>query len=171
MTRALTKAPVVTPPEEARMERFAHLVVFGEDGDGGGLSVSAAARKLGLDAKTGKRWWASKPVQDYVRSALDALRQGTEAKLGREVDLALQTLHNAMVSPEYKRHQVDAAKAVLSYHLRSRGSEEPSVALQVVVNTSGPADAAEAQRLRFERKAKSLSLPSNVADGEYSELE
>lgn len=164
------KALVVANPvsdEEARKERFAQLIVFGKDGDDyQGLTVAQAGKAMRLTPRQAKEWWASVEVQTNVRTMLDAIRQGTEIAISKEVQLAIQTLHNAMASPEYKKHQVDAAKAILSYHLRQKAGEEPTVALQVVVNTASNDGAIEAQARRVARRQE-----REAAEADFTVLE
>lgn len=171
--QAAAVAPVVTEVEEAKMERFAHLIVFGDEDNDGGYSINEARAKMFITAAVAKKWWASRTVQDYVRSALDSIRQGTEVKISREVDLALRTLREVQLTPPntYNKVQIDAAKAILAYHLRARGEAEANVALQVVVNTTVPDANVELQRKRMERRLNPRLPGEEVAEADFSEVE
>lgn len=166
MTSSKSLAPLT--PQEAKAERFASLVVYGpEDGDGKGLTPSQAGKVMHLNAREWRKLWASTEVQNWVRNTLDSMRQHAELKIADEVELAIRTLRLAMLSPEVKKTQVDAAKAILSLHMQKRGDVEIGNNIQVVVNTGLPEGLLQRQQAISMRP---VVMPE-VAEAEYTEVE
>jgi hypothetical protein len=159
------KALAVLSPEEVQQERFALLVVFGDDeSDGQGLGITGARKRLGLSGAVARRWWRSQFVQDRVREYLEITRRDTQVRALRLRSKALLTLEKAMSSPAYTPTQRAAAKDILSLGMGEAISGGTNVGLVVNVNTGLPPAAMLQQQRRHGKQ-------DDIVEGEATPVE
>lgn len=159
------KALQPLPPVETQQERFASLVVFGDEESGGkGLSVAQASQRCGISAATGRQWWRSHVVQSYVRENLDALRNEGRLKAAKHRDRALATMVKAMESPAFTPTQVKAAQLVWQWGMGDHEAAQQQVGIEVIVNTGLPTLALAQQQKRATRQ-------EDIVEGEATPVE
>lgn len=139
-------------PDENKMRQFALLQVYGNAGKP--LSVSAAAKEVGVHYNTANRWMKSDIVQNTIREALQHSRLKVQSLAAQHIEDAVHTLYDATTNPLATPTMVNAAKALLQYAVGTQdASESAGTTINVQVNTELNPNAIEEQRARYAKPA------------------